>query len=1151
MPARKSTLLTGKMGYDFLREGAMIKRLIVKTGGFLFIIQCFLFYQLLTAKVIFFDDFSVFPGAWLSTGTVAPVNFWTLSTSRTYSAPYSVKCSTYGESYNNNVNVWIERRIDLTGYDEARLSFRAWVDTEWWWDVFYVEYSTDVVGPWHIMWSRDGRHRMWEKWVLNISTTAKRIRFRFTSNAFVTYEGVYVDDVLLEANTFPTLSWTDEIGYTTDDVHPEEGDSAIRFTFRIKYTDLNNDMPADGYPKLVLHRTHAWGTDVVGKYTMSEVDVNDTDYKDGKLYTLSITLLALPYGTAYRYNFETKDTFESPLVSTLVKEGPTVHKKTAIISGYVRDFYNNPISGVEITLTGAIERKVYTGADGSYRFDFLDAGGSYKITPRKFGYTFSPAYMDYSPLISDKLEQNFTGLTSETIIESRAGWLSKFIASREYKLFDSSQDKILFLTNPNEETTQVDIFVMNFDGTEKRQLTNDNLFEKDAKFIPGKNKIVYTAFDDASPGSYIYTINLDGSRRTLIHYSPVLIYTLSVSPDGSKVAFTTGDNMLSVVNVDGKEFKILASDSAPHLPYSWAPNSKDIAYTSAGQIKIVNVETRATRVLRWGSEPQWSLSKNLILYSEGNYICIMSSDGVGYARLTPYAAYYSKPKWSPCGRKICYMKLNEIWVRDVFKEMSTLILKLATIDDFVFSPKSDKVICSTLKNIYTIRIDNPDLKKNLTNNNLPIKTELRDVRTKVVYLAYHEEKVELRVSDFIGRDAILDKVSIAADVLAPPFQQLVISPDGSVVAYIRPDGTLFMKNLDTGYTELAITPPFRSHYTSISWAGDSRKIVCEYKYYDRGKDQTRDYIVVFSRRDPTGKSVVSGDDSGFSPIFSGDGTKIVFRGTINGIPGIYMMDPDGKNKQKIAPHNVTSFKFAPSGVKLAYVYEKNLWIYQHGVKEKVVLTDVDEVISWSPDSLRVACRKGGEIVVIDPGTDLRYKFDAEHSCWAGSKIAYIESLPNKTQAIVVSYPNGRERQQLTHGAYYLGFYGDRILSSADGTRVFFNYVGNICVANIYSEHRAKLTKEKLLLVNNLLKPAEGRACSIYYYMPSAGHVTIRIYTIDGVLVKTLVDKYVPEGTHIENWYGRNMNDEVVASGIYYVHIEGPGFKQTKKICVVR
>ncbi|MFB0526283.1 MAG: T9SS type A sorting domain-containing protein, partial [bacterium] len=104
-------------------------------------------------------------------------------------------------------------------------------------------------------------------------------------------------------NHAPTLSWTGETNYTEDGLNPEIGSHYTDFTYRINYTDPNNDAPASGYPKLHIKRG---GIEIDGSpFAMQEVNTGDKNYKDGKLYTY--TKGRLPMGTDYAYYFEAKD----------------------------------------------------------------------------------------------------------------------------------------------------------------------------------------------------------------------------------------------------------------------------------------------------------------------------------------------------------------------------------------------------------------------------------------------------------------------------------------------------------------------------------------------------------------------------------------------------------------------------------------------------------------------------------------------------------------------------------------------------------------------------------------------------------------------------------------------------------------------------
>jgi hypothetical protein len=89
--------------------------------------------------------------------------------------------------------------------------------------------------------------------------------------------------------------------------------------------------------------------------------------------------------------------------------------------------------------------------------------------------------------------------------------------------------------------------------------------------------------------------------------------------------------------------------------------------------------------------------------------------------------------------------------------------------------------------------------------------------------------------------------------------------------------------------------------------------------------------------------------------------------------------------------------------------------------------------------------------------------------------------------------------------------------------------------------------------------AAGReSTTIAYYLPQDGYVTIKIYTVIGDLVITLLDNvFKSKGMHQEDtWDGRNGIGEVVLNGVYFCqikvnYINGTSDKKVRKIAVVR
>jgi hypothetical protein len=69
---------------------------------------------------------------------------------------------------------------------------------------------------------------------------------------------------------------------------------------------------------------------------------------------------------------------------------------------------------------------------------------------------------------------------------------------------------------------------------------------------------------------------------------------------------------------------------------------------------------------------------------------------------------------------------------------------------------------------------------------------------------------------------------------------------------------------------------------------------------------------------------------------------------------------------------------------------------------------------------------------------------------------------------------------------------------------------------------------------------------ISYTVPSRAHVTLRIYSTSGALVRTLIDEQSPAGTREVTWDGTSDAGESVASGVYIYRLRaGPGSRSHK------
>ncbi len=70
---------------------------------------------------------------------------------------------------------------------------------------------------------------------------------------------------------------------------------------------------------------------------------------------------------------------------------------------------------------------------------------------------------------------------------------------------------------------------------------------------------------------------------------------------------------------------------------------------------------------------------------------------------------------------------------------------------------------------------------------------------------------------------------------------------------------------------------------------------------------------------------------------------------------------------------------------------------------------------------------------------------------------------------------------------------------------------------------------------------------ISYSIPDKSEVNVTIYNLRGQKVKTLVDSDLEKGNHKVFWNGENMNDEQVASGVYFSIVRTEHGRSTKKL----
>jgi Tol biopolymer transport system component len=244
------------------------------------------------------------------------------------------------------------------------------------------------------------------------------------------------------------------------------------------------------------------------------------------------------------------------------------------------------------------------------------------------------------------------------------------------------------------------ITVVSVDGSGRRNLTSGGR----SAWSPDGQKIAFDRFDgfppqwrpaDGAPDSDIYVMNADGSGKKNLTRSPKPDEGPAWSPDGQKIAFqrvvgvipcSTGgcgraESDIYVMNADGSGQRRLTRNEATDSDPSWSPDGTKIAFRrvvgvvrcgprgcgpAESDIFVMNADGSGERNLTrndpsYAMDADWSPDGRRIVFRTTRHgkweLYVMNADGSGQRRLTRTpAANESRPSWSADGRKIAFTR---------------------------------------------------------------------------------------------------------------------------------------------------------------------------------------------------------------------------------------------------------------------------------------------------------------------------------------------------------------------------------------------------------------------------------------------------------------------------------------------------------------